>query len=263
MAARIHPLAVVEEGARLGEDVEIGPFAYVGPEVVLGDRCRLHHHASVEGFTTLGADCEVFPYACIGGKTQDLKYKGGRPGTRIGDRCVFREYVTVHAATDDGDFTVIGDDVLLLAYSHVAHDCQVGNHVVASNYTGLAGHVVVGDHVVFGAFTGVHQFCRIGDYAMLGGKSRVVHDVPPFMIVEGSPAVVRGFNRVGIERADFDEARRGRVKAIYRTLYRAGLTRSQAIERLASGPDADTPEVRVVLEFARRSERGFCPGSQA
>jgi len=261
VGTRIHPLAVVEDGARLGEDVEVGAFAYVGAEVTLGDRCRLHHHATVEGFTTLGEDCEVFPYACVGSKTQDLKYKGGRPGTRIGARCVFREYATVHAATNDGDFTVLGNDNFILAYSHVAHDCQLGNHIIASNYTGLAGHVVVGDHVVFGAYAGVHQFCRIGEFAMLGGKSRNIHDVPPYMIVEGNPAVIRGYNRVGIERAGFDDARRERVKAIYRTLYRAGLNRSQALQQLASRDDADSPEIAGLLAFARASERGLCPGA--
>lgn len=260
MATKIHPTAFVDPGAQLGVGVEVGAFAFVGPDVVLGDRCHLHHHATVEGLTSMGSECEVYPYACVGSKTQDLKFQGGRPGTRIGARCVFREYATVHSATDDGDFTVLGDEVLILAYSHVAHDCQIGNHVIASNYTGLAGHVIVGNNVVFGAYAGVHQFCRIGDFAMLGGKSRNVRDVPPYMIVEGNPAVIRGYNRVGIERAGFDETQRERVKAIHRILYRSGLNRSQAIEQLAARADAGSPEIAGVLEFAQNSERGLCPG---
>ena len=152
MAARIHSTAVVEDGAELGADVEIGAFAFVGAGVRLGARTRLHHHASVEGNTHLGEACEIFPYANIGGKTQDLKYKGGNPGVRIGARNVFREYFTVHAATNDGDFTTVGDDNTFLAYGHIAHDCVVGSHVVASNGMMLAGHVTVEDHVVIGGY---------------------------------------------------------------------------------------------------------------
>src|SRR4051812_24717854 len=188
MSADIHPTAVVEAGAQLGAQVRIGAFAFVGAGVVIGEGTRLHHHASVEGNTTVGTACEVFPYACLGGKTQDLKYKGGQPGVRIGDRNVFREYVTVHAATNDGEFTVIGNGNTILAYSHVAHDCQLGSNIIASNSVGIAGHVIVDDHVVLGAVSGIHQFCRIGAYAMVSAYAKVVQDVPPFVIADGAPA---------------------------------------------------------------------------
>ena len=261
MSARIHPSALVEPGAELGADVEIGPFAYVGAGVHLGAGTRLHHHASVEGNTHLGAGCEVFPYANIGGKTQDLKYKGGNPGVRIGSRNVFREYVTVHAATNDGDLTVMGDDNVFLAHCHIAHDCIVGSHVVASNGSGLAGHVMVEDHVVFGAHSGVHQFCRVGSYAMISGYAKVVQDVAPFFIADGQPAVIRAINKVGLERNGFIPERIERVKQIYRTLFREGLNRTQALEKLSAHEEAASDEFRRILAFAAKSERGMAPGA--
>ncbi|MCW5547591.1 MAG: acyl-ACP--UDP-N-acetylglucosamine O-acyltransferase [Opitutaceae bacterium] len=261
MAARIHPSAVVEPGARLGDDVEIGPFAYVGAEVTLGAGTRLHHHASVEGFTVLGEGCEIFPYACIGGKTQDLKFKGGRPGLRAGDRNVFREYVTVHAATFDGDFTVLGSHNTVLAYSHIAHDCVLGSHIVMSNAVSMAGHVTVEDHVVIGGAAGIHQFCRIGAHAMLSAMAKLVQDLPPYFIADGTPAEVRAFNKVGLERSGHTAEQLERVKQIFRILYRDGLNRTQALEKLSAHPAADTPEFRRVIGFARASERGLAPGA--
>ena len=260
MPALIHPTAIVEATARLGADVEIGPFAYVGEGVQIGDGTRIHHHASVEGNTVLGKACEVFPYANIGGKTQDLKYKGGNPGVRIGDRNVFREYVSVHAATSDGDLTVIGNDNTILAYSHVAHDCVLGNHIVASNGVMLAGHVVVEDHVVIGGYGGVHQFCRIGAYAMLSATAKLVHDLPPFFIADGTPAAVRAYNKIGLERNGYTAEQLDRVRSIYRILYRDGLNRSQALEKLAVHPQVQSEEVQRILTFAAKSERGLAPG---
>jgi UDP-N-acetylglucosamine acyltransferase len=261
MSGKIHPTAIIEPGAQLGVDVEIGAYAFVGADVTLGDRTRLHHHATVEGFTSLGAGCEVFPYALLGGKTQDLKFKGGRPGLRIGDRNVFREYVSVHLATNDGEFTVIGSDNVFLAYGHIAHDCQLGNHIVASNYFGLSGHITVEDHVVIGGMGGIHQFVRVGAYAMVGGMAKLVQDVPPFMIVDGSPATVRTINKINLERHGFTPERLERVKQIYRILYREGLNRTQGLEKLAAHPDAATPEFQQMLAFAAKSERGLCPGN--
>lgn len=261
MPTVIHPTAVVDSAAQLGVDVDIGPLCYVGPGVRLGDRTRLHHHASVEGNTWLGEACEIFPYACIGGKTQDLKFKGGNPGVRIGARNVFREYYTVHAATAADGFTVIGDDNTFLAYGHVAHDCVVGSRVVSSHGVGLAGHVTIDDDAVLGANCGVHQFCRVGAYAMVSGYAKVVQDVPPFFIADGQPAVVRAINKIGLERKGFDAARIERVKTIFRIMFREGLNRSQALEKLASDERAETPEFARMLAFARSSERGLAPGA--
>ena len=196
----LYPLLQGYDSVAVRADVELGAYAFVGATVVLGDGTKLHHHATVEGHTTLGAKCEVFPYACLGGRTQDLKYAGGKPGLRIGDRNIFREYVTVHEATKDGEFTVIGSDNNFLAYGHIAHDCVVGNGVVFSNGAVLAGHVWVEDHVVIGGYGGVHQFCRLGAHSMLSAMAKLVHDLPPFFIADGMPASVRAINKIGLER---------------------------------------------------------------
>ncbi|QYM78100.1 acyl-ACP--UDP-N-acetylglucosamine O-acyltransferase [Horticoccus luteus] len=261
MAVTIHPTAIIEPGAQLGADVSVGAYAFVGAGVRLGDGTRLHHHACVEGNTVLGRAGEVFPFACVGGKTQDLKFTGGNPGLRIGDRCVLREYVSVHAATNDGEFTVIGDDNLILAYSHVAHDCQLGSHIIMSNYAGLAGHVIVGDHVVIGAFGGVHQFCRLGEYSLLSAKAKLVQDLPPYFIADGLPAEIRAINKVGLERNGFTAEQVERVKSIHRILYRDGLNRTQALEKLTAHPQAATAEFQRMVAFAQTSERGLASAS--
>jgi UDP-N-acetylglucosamine acyltransferase len=262
MASQIHSTAVIEPGAQLGADIAIGAFAYIGAGVTLGERTQVHHHASVEGDTVLGRECEVFPYACIGGKTQDLKFKGGRPGLRIGDRNVFREYVSVHCATNDGDVTRIGSGNTLLASTHVAHDCVLGNHIVMSNGAVLAGHVTVEDHALIGGYGGVHQFCRIGTFAMVSAMAKLVHDLPPYFIGDGAPAEVRAINRVGLERHGFTPEQIERVKQIHRILYREGLNRSQALEKLGAHPAAVSVEFQRVLVFARASERGLAPGGK-
>ena len=262
MAAKIHPTAIVESGAQLGAEVEIGAYAFVGGQVVLGAGARLHHHASVEGNTHIGEATEIFPYACIGGKTQDLKFKGGNPGLRIGARNVFREYVTVHCATNDGEFTRLGSDNVLLASCHVAHDCVLGSHIVMSNSALVAGHVVIEDHVVVGGNAGIHQFCRIGAYAMLSATAKLVHDLPPFFIADGTPAKVRAINQVGLERNGFTPEQLDRVKQIHRALYRDGLNRSQALEKLEAHAQAASEEFVRVLAFARASERGLAPSGR-
>jgi len=262
MAAKIHPTAIVEPGAQLGAGVELGAYAYVGAGVTLGDGTRLHHHASVEGNTVLGRDCEVFPYACIGGKTQDLKYKGGNPGLRVGDRNVFREYVTVHTATNEGDVTRIGSANVLLATCHVAHDCVLGDHIVMSNGAVLGGHVVVEDHVVVGGYGGVHQFCRLGAHAMLSATAKLVHDLPPFFIADGTPAEVRTINKIGLERSGFTAEQIERVKLLHRILYRDGLNRTQALEKISGHAEVASAEFQQLLAFAGRSGRGLAPGAK-
>lgn len=260
MGAGIHPTAIVETGAGLGEGVEIGAYAFVGGQAVLGDGTRLHHHATVEGRTTLGRQCEVFPFACIGMKTHDLKFAGGAPGLRIGDRNVFREFTSVHLATNDGEFTVLGDDNVILAYSHIAHDCVIGGHLVMSSHAALAGHVIVEDHVNVGWNAGVHQFARVGAHAMIGACAKVVQDVPPYVIADGNPAVIRAINRIGLERSGFTAGQIERVKQLYRIFYREGLNRSQALEKLAQHPQAEGPELARFIRFVQTSARGVTPG---
>ncbi|MBI2510959.1 MAG: acyl-ACP--UDP-N-acetylglucosamine O-acyltransferase [Opitutae bacterium] len=260
MASNIHPTAIVEPGAQIGADVTLGAYSFVGRESTIGDGTILHHHATVEGYTFVGKQCEIYPFTCIGTKTQDLKYKGGRPGTRIGERNVFREYVSVHAATNDGEFTTIGHDNLLLAYCHVAHDCQIGNHLIASNSVGLAGHVIVDDHVTLGAKCGVHQFCRIGAHVMVGAMSKVVQDVPPFLIADGNPAIARSINKIGMERHGFTPERMDAVKHAFRLFYRAGHNRTQALDAMGSHALASSEEFKAFLKFVTSSDRGLVAG---
>ncbi|MBX3735858.1 MAG: acyl-ACP--UDP-N-acetylglucosamine O-acyltransferase [Candidatus Didemnitutus sp.] len=260
MASNIHPTAIVEPGAQLGADVTLGAYSFVGCESTIGDGTVLHHHATVEGYTVVGRQCEIYPFTCIGTKTQDLKYRGGRPGTRIGDRNVFREYTSVHAATNDGEFTTIGHDNLLLAYCHVAHDCQIGNHLIASNSVGLAGHVIVDDHVTLGAKCGVHQFCRVGSHVMVGAMSKVVQDVPPYIIADGNPAIARSINKIGLERHGFSPERLDAVKHAFRLFYRAGYNRTQALDAMSSHALAATEEFKAFLKFVTSSDRGLVAG---
>jgi UDP-N-acetylglucosamine acyltransferase len=260
MASQIHPTAIIEPAVQLGADVAVGAYAYLGGTAVIGDGSVVHHHATIEGNTVLGRQCEVFPYAAVGTKTHDLKFKGGHPGLRAGDRNVFREYVTVHVATRDGEFTVLGDDNVILAYSHIAHDCVIANHLVMSSQSALAGHVHLDDHVNIGWGTGVHQFCRVGAYAMLGAMSKVVQDVAPFLIADGNPAVIRSINKVGLERGGFTPERIERIKQIHRILFREGLNRGQALEKLQKHPQAASEEFQRVLAFAAASDRGLMPG---
>lgn len=257
---RIHPTAIVAPSAEVDPSVEIGPYAVIGPEVVLGPRCVVGHHATVEGLTILGEDNVIHPYAYVGALTQDLKYRGGRTGTRVGRGNRFREFCTVHAATADGDWTIIGDCNYFLAYTHIAHDCRIGDHVIMSNNGTLAGHVTVEDHVVIGGLTAVHQFCRIGRYAMLGGCAKVVQDVVPYMIADGSPATVRTVNKVGLERAGFGEAQTAAIRRAFKTLYREGLNHTQALDRLRQEAADDPPGeegVSVIIRFIEASQRGL------
>jgi len=260
MADLIHPTAIIEAGAKLAPGVSVGAYAYVGSLVELGEGCRLHHHANVEGRTVLGRECEVFPFACVGTKTHDLKYTGGEPGLRIGDRNVFREYVSVHGATKADEDTIIGHDNVLLAYAHIAHDCIVGNHLVMSAQSALAGHVIVEDHVNIGWGVGVHQFCRIGAHVMLGGMSKIVQDVPPFIIADGNPAIARSINKVGLERYGFTVERLEAIKQAFRVFYRAGLNRTQAFEKMHAHPLGQSEDFKHFLNFVEKSERGVVAG---
>lgn len=256
MASRIHPTAVIDPAAVLGADCEIGPYCVIGAQVRLGDRCRLHSHVVIDGVTTLGSDNELFPFACLGLKTQDLKWKGGVTRTEIGDRNVFRENVTVHSATADGGVTRVGSDNHFLAYVHLAHDVQLGSHIVMSNVATLAGHVVVEDHVVIGGLAAVHQFCRIGRYSMIGGCSKVVQDIPPFMMGDGNPAETRFINKVGLERNGFSAEAVKALTQAYKILFREGLTVSNALARIETELPK-LPEVEHLVNFCRSSARGI------
>lgn len=252
----IHPTAIIHPDAQLGADCDIGPYCVIGAHVVLGDRCKLHSHVVIDGHTRLGSDNEVFPFASLGLKTQDLKWNGGVTRTEIGDGNTFREYVTIHSATSDGDATKVGSRNHILAYCHIAHDCQLANDIIMSNVATLAGHVTVGDRAVIGGLAAIHQFCRIGKFAMIGGCSKVVQDIPPFMIGDGNPAETRTINKVGMERHGISEAAQSAMKAAYKILFREGLNISNAVARIeAELPPL--PEIQHLVEFVKSSERGI------
>ncbi len=254
----IHPSAIVHPNATIGKNVEIGPFCVVGEHVTLSTGAKLYAHVVVTGRTTIGEDTEIHPFASIGAPSQDRKAVEGEVAyTTIGARTVIREYVSVHRGTADaGGITSVGDDCLLLAYTHVAHNCRLGNNVTMSNLAQLAGHVVVEDHALVGAVAGVHQFVRIGRHAFVGGYTKLVRDLPPYFLAEGNPAEVYGLNAVGLRRAGFSHEALGELKDAYKTIYRSGKNLSQAISSLRETTKTD--EGRALLTFLETgSERGI------
>ncbi len=252
----LHPTAIVDPKAKLGADVQVGPYAIIGAGVELGDGCRVGHHATVEGPSKIGPGNEFFPYAAIGFKTQDLKYKGEPTYLEIGEGNTFREFSTIHRGTGLGDKTIIGNGNLFLAYSHVAHNCVVGNHTIFSNNATLAGHVMVGDYAVISGLSAVHQFCRIGAHSIIGGCAKIVQDVPPYIIADGNPANLRGVNHVGLERRGFNEADIKVLRRAYRILAEKTLNFSQAVEKIEASEDADNTYVKYLVEFLKTTERG-------
>jgi UDP-N-acetylglucosamine acyltransferase len=252
----IHSTAIIHPGAQIDSDCDIGPYCVIGENVTLGKDCKLHSHAVIGGHTRIGQGNEVFPFAAIGMKTQDLKYKGGNPRLEIGDKNVFREGVTIHCATNDGEATVIGSNNLFIIQSHVAHDCILGNNIIMSGFAGLAGHCVVEDGAIFGGYVAVHQFCRIGRLSMMGGCTKVVQDVPPFMIVDGNPGETRAINKVGLERNGVSEAAQAALKQAYKILFREGLTMTNALTKVEAELPA-LPEIKHLVQFIRASERGI------
>jgi len=252
----IHPTAIVHSRAQIGDHCEIGPYCVLGEHVVLGPGCRLHSHVVIDGHTRVGENNEIFPFASIGLKTQDLKWKGGICRVEIGDNNTFRESVTVNSATAEGGVTRIGSGNHILAYSHIAHDVILGNNVIMSNVATLAGHVVVEDYAVVGGLAAIHQFCRIGKLSIIGGCSKVVQDVPPFMLVDGNPAQTRTVNKVGLERNGISDEAQTALRQAYKLLFREGLTIPNALARI----EEELPplaEIRHLVQFVRTSERGI------
>jgi UDP-N-acetylglucosamine acyltransferase len=255
----IHPTAVLSASAYIGSGCFIGAYCVIGENVVLGENCKLHSHVVIDGYTTLGARNEVFPFCSFGLKTQDLKWRGGVTRVEIGDDNTFREHVTINSATADGGVTRIGSHNHLLAYAHVAHDCTLGNHVVMSNVATLAGHIFVEDYANIGGLAAVHQFCRIGKMSIIGGCSKVVQDVAPFMLVDGNPAETRTINKIALERNGVPEETQNALKHAYKILFRDGLSVSNALAKIETELPA-SPELQHLVIFARNSERGLCKG---
>ena len=254
----IHETAIIHPGATLGRDVVIGPYAIVGEHVVLGDGCLVGPHVTIDGWMIVGRNNKFYHSGSIGCEPQDLKFRGEKSDLVIGDNNIFREYVTVSRGTEGGGGeTRIGGNNLFMAYTHIAHDCQIGSHVVLANATNLGGHVHVEDRVIVGGMCGIHQFSKLGKMSMLGACTKIVKDVPPFVLVDGNPAKVAGINVVGLRRNGIKPETRDEIKKAYRILYRSNLGVMQAIEQMEQELQGG-PEIDHFIRFLRNAERGIC-----
>ncbi len=253
----IHATAVIDPTAAIGENVSIGAYSVIGAEVTVGAGTEIGPHVVIEGPTSIGCDNRIVQFSSLGGAPQDKKFAGERSELVIGDRNLIREFVTINRGTGEGGATRIGDDNWLLAYVHIAHDCQIGNRTVFSNYSALAGHVDIGDWTILSGYSGVHQFCKVGAHAFIAMGCLVGTDVPPFVMManeqSGRP---RGINSEGLKRRGFESGRISAIKRAYRTLYMAGLSQNEAREQLTAQA-RESEDVREMLEFLQRSERAL------
>ena len=255
---QIHPTAIVHPNALLDPGVVVGPYTLIDGSVKIGRGTKIGAHCVIEGRTTIGKDCQIFTGAVIGSVPQDLKYQGEESELLIGDRNKIREYVTINPGTaGGGGRTVIGNDGLLMAYSHVAHDCRIGHHVIIANSAALAGHIVVEDRATIGGLVGIHQFVRVGELAFIGGCSRIVQDIPPYATCVGYPAKVFGLNSEGLKRAGVGRDAKQRLHRVFRVLFHSKLSMSHALEQVAGEAD-HCPQVQHLLAFIRDSKRGVC-----
>ena len=252
----IDPTARVSPGCQLGEGVRVGPYSIIRDSVRVDSGTEIGSSVLIDGNTTIGRDCRIFHGAVLGSEPQDLKFSGEQSFLRIGDRNTIREFVTVNVATELNGETVIGDDNLIMAYVHVAHNCVIGNNVILANAVNLGGHVSIHDHAIIGGLTPVHQFVRVGSYAFIGGGSRVAQDVPPFVRAAGNPLRISGLNSVGLMRRGFSSETRSTLKRLYRIFFRSGLNVSQALQ-VARDQLPQCDEVAVFIDFVKSSERGI------
>lgn len=258
LARKIHPTAIVDPKAELGVNVEIGPYAVIGPDVEIGDGTKIGAHAILDGFVKIGQDNQIFTGAIVGCRPQDLKYKGEKTVLIIGDRNMIREYTTLSPGTEGGGGeTRVGNDNLIMTATHLAHDCILGNNIIISHGTAIAGHVIIEDQAVIGGLVGIHQFTKVGRMAMVGAHTKLVKDIPPFMLVEGNPATVHGINIVGLRRNGISPEVRLQLKRAFKILYRSNLNVTQAIEVMEQELEAG-PEVEHLIRFIRSAERGIC-----
>jgi UDP-N-acetylglucosamine acyltransferase len=251
----IHPQAIVDPGAELEPGVTVGPWTLIGPGVRIGARTVVGPSVLIEGNTTIGAECEIHKGAVLGSPPQDLKFDGEDTALTVGDRTVVREYATLNRGTSASGLTSVGDDCLLMAYTHVAHDCRVGNHVILSNAVNMAGHVELQDWVIIGGLTPIHQFVRVGEHAFVGGGSRISQDVAPYCRVAGNPPKLYGLNSVGLERRGFTPEVRAQLKKAMRLVFQSEFNVSQGLVRAREQVEA-SPEVVRFLDFVQDSERG-------
>ena len=254
---KIHPTAIVHPDAVLGEGVEVGPWAIIAGTVKIGARTKVGPRVTIEGYTTIGEDNEFFTGAVVGSLTQDRKFDGGVSYLKIGDRNTIREYATLNPGTLDGTETVLGNENLLMAYAHVAHDCIIHNGCTLANNATLAGHVIVEDKAIIGGLSAVHQFVRIGELSITGGCSKVVQDIPPFMMVDGHPAKAFGINSVGLDRAGYTPEDKSAIKKAFKIIFKSGLILKNAIKQIQTDIPP-SPPIQTIIDFLEKSERGLC-----
>ncbi len=254
----VHPTAIISPGAIVEENVEIGPYSVIGPNVRIGGGTVVGPHAVIEGCTEIGDNCHIFQFVSIGAVPQDLKFDGEKSKVMIGKNNTIREFVTIHSSTSaDIGMTYIGDNNLLMAYCHVAHNCVLGNNIVMANAANLAGHILIEDFAIIGGLSGIHQFTRVGCHSIIGGASAVAKDVPPYVTVSGNRAKPHGLNLIGLKRRGFSEETIAALKKAYKIVYRSSLLLSVALERVKAEVD-DLPEVRHLVEFIGNAKRGIC-----
>jgi len=256
MSVQIDPKAMVSPKAQLGEGVKIGPYAVIGENVKIGPDCVIDSFAQVLGHTELGQGCHLFPYAVVGNIPQDLKYKGDKSFLIIGNNNKVREFVTINPGTDEGAKTIIGSNNLIMAYSHIAHDCTIGDGNVFANSATLAGYVTVGNRVVIGGLVAIHQFCRLGDFSIIGGCSKVVQDIPPFSMSDGHPATICGLNIVGLKRAKFPSSTIRTLKKAFKIIFFENHPTAQSKE-LVQKNLPPLKELEYLFEFILSSKRGI------
>ena len=253
---QIHPSAIVSPKAKLESNVTVGPFSIISDNVIIGADTKIGAHCVIEGNTTIGCNCEIFTGAVVGSRPQDLKFKGEKVFLEIGNNNIIREYCTLNPGTGEGSKTIIGDDNLLMAYSHIAHDCRVGNACVLANNSTLAGHVIIEDRAVIGGIVAIHQFVRVGMLSIIGGCSKVVQDIPPFSTCDGHPTRVYGINLIGLRRKGISSDSIKQIDQAFKIFFNSGLSVKHALERVEKEL-AKTEEIIYLVNFARNSERGL------
>lgn len=253
----IHPTAIIDSSAKIGRDVEIGPYCVIGPGVTIGDESVLKNNVTVMENVKLGSGNEIYPFSVLGGPPQDLKFEGEETWAEIGDGNVIREYVTINRGTGHGGGkTIVGSGCLIMAYSHIAHDCIVGDEVILSNTSTLGGHIHVGRKAIISGLVAIHHFVTVGEFAFLGGCSKVVSDAPPYMMNVGSPARVRGVNVIGLKRSGMSDESVAALKEVYRILFHKKVNRALAMSELEKKRDELTDEVRKLVDFVKASREG-------
>ncbi len=253
----VHEKSIVHDNAEIGNDVVIGPFSVIGSNVKIGDGTKISSNVCIEGWTEIGKNCQIGHGSVLGGDPQIVEYQGQRSFVKIGDNNVIREYVTINRSCKEERATVIGNNCYLMAYTHIAHDCQVGNEVVITNYTGVPGYIVIEDKVVISGYVGIHQFVRIGRLSMISGLSRIPKDILPYSLVEGNPAKIRGLNVVGLRRNNITPNIRDDIKQAFKLLFHSKLNTTQALERIKKEIKMHN-EIRNIVEFIENSKRGLC-----